>query len=623
MCAKAVQQPEMPTYFEKRKGSANWRVRMVAPQHLHPYLENPEFRRSTRTPDSRKAQIIGTPWIAEQLQAWADLESSLRLSESPASSVHLSDSLVAEICDRRLASWLKSDEDERYGPEGIADSEFDELCKFCELTDAAMRSAIARGPASAQWGHVVDSVLDWCFTIGYDIDTTDPMFTNLVRSFAAAEKLAMAKLSARNSGDVVATPEAPLSGGISSPAAHPIGAKGEMSALTEPYREHKSKTVGSKSVSKNVSIWNRFVDYMQDAPLNSITAKNIYDFLDSRLNADDGPWSMGYAHGPACTALNEVFAYARTMGLMTAPNPVLNLEVKPTISKAQNARRTNPRRPFTTEQINTIYASKWYDPNARDWKGKMGQDLAGRYWPPLITNLHGLRGVEALQLVAGDFDLQGPVPLVTFQIDLAIEIDAKDLSDVSAVDAESLAIPQRSHKNEQTRRTLPIHPQLVKLGLVEFVKARLAFGVNTPLFDSSLPEPGGVNPQWGRAYTQRFLPFVRDTLKFGKGYGNHSWRHKFEDALRDANIQHGTWPAGVPQLVSGRKKPRKVDNEIFREVGSEDDYGDGYDPASILKYIEQLTFPGVVFPPPFAEWIAKAIPLQRNGSKRAGRTRDN
>jgi integrase len=599
MCAKSIQQPEMPDYFYLRPRSRNWQVRLMAPQKIQPLLDKREYRQSTGTSDRQKARVIGAQLIADKLQEWEALAATLNLDDSTAATTHLSAQLIERICESRLASWLKSDEEERFEDGGLTSEEFDELSRFCELTDAAMRSTLARGPAGPHWNHALDSVFDWCLTLGYDVSPQDPLLTPLVRGFAAAEKLAMSKLSARNSGEDVATPSEPDEFVLAK--TNPSRSMASVSLMTPLYEEHKSKTVGWQTVSKNVSIWQRLIEFTDDAPLDSLKSNHIYYFLEARLNAAQDPWSVGYTHGPACRALDEIFSLARTLGHMTAPNPVREMETKPTIRKEENAKRKNPRYPFTTQQINQIYQSNWYDPRATQWTGKMAKDLAGRYWPPLIDQLHGLRGVEALQLVANDFDFSGPVPLVTFKLELTI---GKDTDGDEVVDRASM--PARSLKNGHTRRTLPIHPKLVELGLVEYVKGRKSLGGITPLFESALPDPGGKRPQWGRAYSQCFLPFVRDTLGFGKGYGNHSWRHKFEDVIRAANVHHGTWPTGVPQLISGRKIPRNADSGVFLAVGSEDDYGDGYDPASLQKYMAQLRFDEIEFPPPFKAWLAGA-----------------
>lgn len=107
---------------------------------------------------------------------------------------------------------------------------------------------------------------------------------------------------------------------------------------------------------------------------------------------------------------------------------------------------------------------------------------------------------------------------------------------------------------------------------------------------------------WGRAYEQRFVPFVRDVLAFGSGYGNHSFRHTLEDCLRDIQLDE-VWPAGLPQFYTGRSLPSDKDKEFFREQGSERLYGEGFDPNRILRYVEKIRYDNLKHPQPFAVWL--------------------
>lgn len=106
---------------------------------------------------------------------------------------------------------------------------------------------------------------------------------------------------------------------------------------------------------------------------------------------------------------------------------------------------------------------------------------------------------------------------------------------------------------------------------------------------------------WGRAFEQSFLRYVRDTLGFGKGFGSHSFRHLFEDRIRQAQAV-AVWPAGISQVLSGRQLTRDKDREFFRELGSEQEYGNGYQPAALLPYLERLNFDDMSFPAEFLHW---------------------
>ena len=162
----------------------------------------------------------------------------------------------------------------------------------------------------------------------------------------------------------------------------------------------------------------------------------------------------------------------------------------------------------------------------------------------------------------------------------------------------------RSLKNDRTRRVVPLHPTLLALGLAEYVAQRRdEAGPNALLFPSSIPKPGGKAPMLGRAYEQAFLRHARDGLAFGPGFGNHSFRHQFEDRIRDAQRPGHQWPAGMAQAYTGRKRVRWQDVGHIEVEGSESAYGRGHAPAAMLDYLKTLAFDTVKLPPPFASWL--------------------
>lgn len=108
----------------------------------------------------------------------------------------------------------------------------------------------------------------------------------------------------------------------------------------------------------------------------------------------------------------------------------------------------------------------------------------------------------------------------------------------------------------------------------------------------------------GRAYEQAFLRYVCNGLAFGRGYGNHSFRHQLEDRIRDAQRPGHQWPTGMAQAYTGRKKVRKQDVGTIEVEGSESAYGRGHGPASMLAYLSTLAFDAVKLPPAYETWLS-------------------
>lgn len=362
--------------------------------------------------------------------------------------------------------------------------------------------------------------------------------------------------------------------------------------MTEPYREYKRQAAGAKHVGTSVNVWLRLVEHLGDVPLASVRPSDLYDFLSARMHASDKPWSMKYAHGLVKWTLKEVFSLARTQGRLSGPNPVEDLHVLPKLSSEEEKARRNPRHPYSDAQLTTLFSSEWYDPVSDRWTGKMRDDLGARYWVPLLCTFNGNRVREVLQLVAADVAVRDQVPVVHFRA---------ELEDVDPALLASGA--KRSLKTEDSERVVPIHPKLLELGFLAFVaERRREGGPHAMLFPSSLPRLGGKSPILGRAYEQAFLRYVRDTLAFGKGYGNHGFRRQLEDRIRAAQLPGKTWPAGLALAFMGRKRARGDDREALPTEGSAAGYGRGYTAQSMLHYIRRLDFTRVKLPPAFQYW---------------------
>lgn len=587
----------MPPYLSLREDgrSRNFYVRLVAPSAVQPYLPKSEhtFRKSTGTADRERAVVVASELIAAKRKEWFALLQSVKMENSTVPTT-LNSRLIQQIAGARLQSWVETDRLERFGDEGIDEEELAAMDEFCRYTDTVMRSVLAQAKGSSKWSHVVADVLEWCSTLGYEIESSDPQFPLLVRAFAKAERSAQQFIASRNRGD---EPDEVK-------VVEPAGTC--LSEMTTRFIEWKSKSAGPKPVSMAVSIWNRFIAFKGDVFLNDVSSNDIFEFFSERLFTDTAPWSQGYVNGHAKRALNDFFLLAQTLSLMSVDNPVANLKLMPKLSDKEMKSRLKPRYPFSNRKLNILFASNWYKPNSSRFTGKLRDDLAVRFFGPLIGALHGSRIREVLQLMTGDVLEVDGVLCFKFQIEIP-EGDFDSSEAVRTEPATDVELPERNLKNSSVLRTIPVHPKLIELGFGKFVsERRKVFGPAEPLFPSSVPNPGGKSPMWGRAFEQSFLRYVRDTLNFGSGYAYHSFRHQFEDRIRDSQAVEGVWPAGLGQFLSGRKLSRDADRAFFRDVGSEGAYGLGYRASSLLPYLEKLDFRGIEFPKPFYEWLSQA-----------------
>ena len=578
MCA-TQSKSDLPQYFyiPVNATTRNYYICLTPPKALHHVIGKQKYRQSTGTADLRRAKPIGARLIAEKLAEWEQLlaTSSPLLPAAKA----LTRKSMEYICAQRLYHWMHMDDLGRYQGKGYDDEVLAAMQKFWDITDKAMRSVIARAKMSPNWESALEVLDFWCNQIKISVSRSDPLYANLVQDFARVELEGVKLVQSRNRGDAVATPKPPTALGS------------EMSAMTEAYREHLQASRKGKSVTTAVGLWTRFVDYLGDIPIESIQPEDIYNFLKHGLLDPDTLWSMKYTHGVVRRTIRSVFSLAITTGLRRGANPVDSVTELYKISAEDELERLSPRRPYTDIELNKVFASDWYAPRSTRWNGKMATDLGARYWTPLICMYHGNRVGEVIQLVASDFVFENDLNCMNIQ------------EQVAGGQPELVAAGvKRSLKNVSTARGLPVHPQLIALGLLDFIQSRRdAAGVNALLFPSCIPRPGGKRPILGRSYEQAYLRFVNDDI--GKGLGNHGYRHQLEDRIRNVQTPGNQWPAGLGQQYTGRKSTRAVDMAHVAKVGSEIDYGEGYTPELMLMYVRALDFARIKLPPAYAEWL--------------------
>ena len=92
----------------------------------------------------------------------------------------------------------------------------------------------------------------------------------------------------------------------------------------------------------------------------------------------------------------------------------------------------------------------------------------------------------------------------------------------------------RSVKTENSVRAFPIHPELVRIGFLEFVnQRRIANGPSARLFPQLTP---GSKGGFGEAFSKWFGRYKRSLGIDNKNSVFHSFRHGFKDALRAAGV---------------------------------------------------------------------------------------
>lgn len=210
-------------------------------------------------------------------------------------------------------------------------------------------------------------------------------------------------------------------------------------------------------------------------------------------------------------------------------NPARGLGIR------QGIHTKDQRHPLSEAQLRRIFGSPDFQA-CRTERPPM-------YWCPLLSLFMSLRLTEAAQLLRADIK----------------QIDGVWCVAVASDDGKNV-------KSHAGHRIIPVHPKLVELGFMEFVR-----GINTKrLFeDVPLDKSGYAGPSLGKRWTRLVKRLNADEPRTGY----HSLRHNWADACRAAKVHEGIMKQAGGWAGSGGTSAR---------------YGSGYDVEAVQKELERI-----------------------------------
>tara|TARA_R110002110_G_C13468395_1_gene719665 strand:- start:14322 stop:15293 length:972 start_codon:yes stop_codon:yes gene_type:complete len=258
--------------------------------------------------------------------------------------------------------------------------------------------------------------------------------------------------------------------------------------------------------------------------------------------------------------LKSIFEYAVALE-WREDNPtekvVLRVPRKEKIRQARN----KGYEPFTTEELRKVFDAPLYTGCQDDERGaeKPGPNIIKRhrYWVPLIALFSGMRAGEILQLETGD--IKG----------LDTEFTYFDVDDEPW--AEGTGVEKRL-KNENARRKVPLHPELKRLGFLEYVQSQ----PEGRLFPDA---PAGSGGKLSDHFSKSFARFLkkRDVWVSRKKVF-HSFRGNFLDRLKEAEV-----PLDMREAILGWEPKGKMDAR----------YGSGYSIELLSEQVAKVSYPGL------------------------------
>jgi integrase len=214
--------------------------------------------------------------------------------------------------------------------------------------------------------------------------------------------------------------------------------------------------------------------------------------------------------------IKTFFKWAVSTEGLIATNPADAIKV--VIKKEKGFVRV--RRPFAKPDLERLFScSLFIGCKSRHRRYASGDKVFrdAKYWLPILGYLTGARLGELVQLAIEDIRDDHGVPFIDINEKMLVGSDAKSVKSVAG------------------HRQVPIHPDLVALGFLEFVAKRSKQDKpNVRLFKEI---PFGVDGQASTEYSKIFGRLMDKVGLSDPQLVFHSFRHTAEDALRDAGCQ--------------------------------------------------------------------------------------
>lgn len=290
---------------------------------------------------------------------------------------------------------------------------------------------------------------------------------------------------------------------------------------------------------------------------NLIRMKHGTSSVSESIKAVDGTDWPSLSPGQQVKHLKWICDWMDWLGENQWANRELTVSVKRggdarrSVAKSKQGRTDRERRDsFTDEQLAMIFSAPWF----RDGHGALTQQgtyrewLPYRYWLPLLGAYTGARINELSQISLEDIKLTGSgIGLIRIE------------GDVGDVPTGAKRV-----KTANSRRTVPVHPRLIELGLMSYAQRLQATGHNRlfPELSADRVKGYGKRPtQWFSAYLEK-LGLPRDgKLVF------HSFRHTLSIRLgRLPNIRQSL-VAEILGHERGESMAEAVYNQDEREFG--------------------------------------------------------
>ena len=463
------------TGLVRRKGSSSYYFRARVPKELVGAFGKAVIFESLGTSDHKEAIRLAAARRHEVEQERARARQAFKVSAAPLPRMFLSDDEIRAICESYIAARLADDDKLRL--EVMTEDESSLHADILESHFSKVRNDCARGDVT----DIKDTLLQHLREhVGLQVDEGSPSFRRLALEFLRADAEATRLMLARQRGERVGT-------------LVQTAARTAFDELIRVWAVYASPTPTTRKAFQ--ATFDELLLVHPGLCVESTTKEHLRRWKDA-LQQD----------GQASGTIEKKLSYLRAAFNVALDNDLIS--VNPTRGlKAPKQKGHKSRLPFTIQELASLFANEIFVSGHRP-KGGGG---AAAYWLPLIGLYSGARLEEIAQLRPAD---------VVEHPGLGCYLNITDEGDGSV-------------KTANARRRVPVHPELMRIGLLAYVedirKRKLPF-----LFPDLVVDVKGVRSGNWSKWFGRFKKGIVGLDDSRKVF--HSFRHSFVDACRDCGV---------------------------------------------------------------------------------------
>lgn len=496
-------------YLKQRGKGGNWSFYRRVPADVRPVVGQAFWEESLKTRDRRLAEKLVRPRASETDAIIDRVRRMLPKEKNEIVAAGGAKSLATEVADdAKQSRFLAASLDMADSADSRPDREdgADELLNRVQVARKRMDRAAGRAEL-AELRRIIGEKVEVLARVGLEIDSAEASIRGGARGL---EEVLASLIKAKDL---------------------PSNTQRQYGYAVRRFNEINGNVA---LVELTRDMLKKFSDTIAELPSNPKLTKLPFRNAIEARRAEDAPPISNATRTKHVATLRTLSRYALAEGWLTT-DPFHGFRQAVKRKKAHQIRKDR-RQPFSHDELEKVVAAL----NTQTRRVRPDD-----FWISHVALWHGAREEEICQLDRADVKMIDNIPCIEFT-------DEGD----------------KRLKNYASLRTVPVHPELVRLGFIDFVKK----GKAEKLFASLTLDADG---RYGSKFGKRFARILDKLGITDSRKVFHSFRHNWTDAARNALV-----PPEIRYRLAGRED---------REAGSENDYGHGdYTPSLLLDWLGKV-----------------------------------